>query len=71
MKFEFTPTRVRETRDGTRFRIGRLMATGRAGVEDLTHLVDRAYDYASARELRWHLAERFALPVTAVSLARH
>lgn len=40
-------------------------------MQDVTHLLDRSYDYASPRELRWHLAERFALPVSTITLHRH
>jgi hypothetical protein len=32
--------------------------------------MDRSYGYRSERELRWHLAERFSLPVSAVALSR-
>lgn len=71
MDFLFSPARVRETRDGTRFRIGRLKAVTPGALDDMTHLVDRTYDYASPRELRWHLADRFGLPVSSVTLRRH
>lgn len=37
---------------------------------DVSHLIDRTYDYHSERELRWHLAERFASPVRSVGLNR-
>lgn len=71
LNFSFSPARVRETRDGTRFRIGRLTAIRSGDENDVTHLVDRTYDYASPRELRWHLAERFNLPPHVVTLHRH
>ena len=35
---------------------------------DLSHLIDTSYAYHSPRELRWHIAERFGLPVGAVDL---
>jgi hypothetical protein len=71
LEFEFSPARVRETLDGTRFRIGRVKAIHPGDGKDVTHLLDRSYDYASPRELRWHLAERFSLPVGAITLRRH
>lgn len=71
LEFTYSPARVRRTRDGARFRIGRLTAMKSGIVDDLSHLVDRTYDYASPRELRWHLAERFGLAVEAVTLERH
>ena len=42
---------------------------GRRQIE-VTHLLDRKYGYRSARELRWHLAERFELPQESVQLDR-
>jgi len=69
LEFSYHPVRVRETREGTRFRIGRLTAIRSGDAHDVSHLVDRTYDYASKRELRWHLAERFAMPVGAVTLS--
>ncbi len=71
MDFTFSPARVRETREGLRFRINRLTAIRPGDENDVTHLFDRTYDYASPRELRWHLAERFKLPVDRVTLRRH
>jgi hypothetical protein len=68
MNFVYSPTAVRETTEGHRFRIKRLQIQGR-GTKDVSHLVDRSYDYSSTRELRWHLAERFSLPPTAVTLS--
>ncbi|WP_181708379.1 AsnC family transcriptional regulator [Chthonobacter rhizosphaerae] len=68
MHFEYRPAAVRETAEGPRFRIGRLTVTERNDARDVTALVDRTYDYASARELRWHLAERFRLPAAAVTV---
>lgn len=69
MKFEFQPKLVeRPEMDATTFTIERLRAADGEHVRDLTHLFDRSYPYQSARELRWHLAERFRLPVTGVEL---
>jgi hypothetical protein len=79
VRFNCSPVRVRQTRSGPKFRIGRLTEirsrdiedVRHGAVKDVTHLVDRTYDYASSRELRWHLAERFELPPEAVTLTIH
>ncbi|WP_075214921.1 hypothetical protein [Mongoliimonas terrestris] len=68
MKFEYMPASVRETTEGPRFRIGRLTVTEQSGKRDVTSLIDASYDYASPRELRWHLADRFRLPAKHVLL---
>ncbi|MDJ1157941.1 hypothetical protein QNA08_06800 [Chelatococcus sp. SYSU_G07232] len=53
-----------------RFQVERLF-TGRPGeLIDVSHLIDRSYDYHSVRELHWHLAERFGLPVQHVAVRR-
>jgi len=51
------------------FRVGALWAANRGDLMDVSHLVDQTYDYHSERELRWHLAERFSVPVGAVTLS--
>ena len=53
------------------FQVARLTREGTGAVVDVSHLIDRTYDYHSDRELRWHLAERFNLPVHKVALRRH
>ena len=35
---------------------------------DISHLVDCTYLYHSARELRWHLANRFGVNADAIEL---
>ncbi|MFE1599701.1 hypothetical protein [Methylobacterium sp. ID0610] len=37
---------------------------------DVSHLIDRTYEYQSVRELHWHLADRFLSPVRSISLSR-
>ena len=69
MEFHLTPARVRQTADGPRFRIKNLKARDAAGARDITHLLDRTYDYASPRELRWHLADRFGIAPADVRIA--
>jgi hypothetical protein len=71
MNFKFSPKRARTAHaDGAAFRISRLWAHDGAAENEISHLVDRTYPYRSARELRWHLAERFGLPVESVRLSR-
>ncbi len=73
MQFNYTPRQTKHTAitDAETFRIERLSAQQSGGARDVSHLVDRSYDYHSARELKWHLAERFGLPVRSVRLTRH
>jgi hypothetical protein len=70
LKYAYTPSRIRETRSGPRFRVGRLIDTAGPKARDVTHLIDRTYDYASTRELRWHLAERFGIEPSSLVLER-
>lgn len=71
MHYAYSPVRVRETRSGPRFRVGRLTEVTEAKVHDISHLIDRSYDYASTRELRWHLAERFGTTPDQLHLVKH
>jgi len=71
MNFKFAPKRARSAHsDGAAFKISRLWADNGRTKDEISHLVDRTYAYRSARELRWHLAERFGLPVASVRLDR-
>jgi hypothetical protein len=71
MNFKFAPKRARSAHpDGGAFKISRLWADDGRTEDEISHLVDRTYPYQSARELRWHLAERFGLPVASVRLDR-
>lgn len=68
--FIFQPGRPRRAHgaEPTSFRVDRLWSGDRA--TELSHLIDRTYDYASARELRWHLAARFSHAPAALTLRR-
>ncbi len=72
MLFEFTRRRgVRSpVTDAPTFRVGRLARSKTAdqNAADLSHLIDRSYNYHSPRELHWHLADRLGLAPTAVRL---
>ncbi|HYF56076.1 MAG TPA: hypothetical protein VEA41_17620 [Salinarimonas sp.] len=72
MKFSFEPRHMRQdaTSDRPTFRVARLWADAASDAAEVSHLIDRTYDYASARELRWHLAERFARPPATVTVDR-
>jgi hypothetical protein len=37
---------------------------------EISSAFDRSYHYQSEQELRWHLAERFGVPVETVALSR-
>jgi hypothetical protein len=69
MQFEYTRRRsVRSpVTDAPTFRVGRLATAGTAD-RDMSHLIDRSYNYHSARELHWHLADRLGLAPNALSL---
>lgn len=54
----YTPVRIRQTANGPRFRVGRLVRQAGGTRDDISRIIDRTYDYASVRELRWHLADR-------------
>lgn len=56
--------------DAATFRVEHLRQGGLEGAPgaDVSHLIDRSYEYHSARELRWHLAQRLGLAPAAVSL---
>lgn len=72
MQYEFTRrSGVRSpVTDAPTFKVGRLKAasTSDRPTVDMSHLIDRSYNYHSPRELRWHLAERLGLAPTALSL---
>ena len=73
MQFDYTPKPIARpaSADAATFNIGRLWAHQAGGLKEVSHLVDRSYAYRSARELKWHLAERFGLPVRSVRLSLH
>ncbi|WP_298954967.1 hypothetical protein [uncultured Methylobacterium sp.] len=52
------------------FRVRRLWQQIDAKRLDVSHLIDRTYGYHSERELRWHLADRFASPVRSLTVSR-
>lgn len=72
MLFEYSRCAGRRSpvTDAATFRVGhlsRIHGRGSHGV-DLSDLIDFSYDYHSARELRWHLADRFGLAPATVAL---
>lgn len=73
MQFDYTPKPVRRASadEAGTFKVERLWARQDNGRRDVSHLVDRSYGYHSPRELQWHLAERFGLPVRSVRLSLH
>ncbi|GJE47117.1 hypothetical protein GOFOIKOB_0137 [Methylobacterium tardum] len=72
MMFEYTRRRgVRSpVTDAPTFRVGKLARAKTADQTgaDISHLIDRSYNYHSPRELHWHLAERLGLAPGAVML---
>lgn len=72
MNLSFQPRLPRRSRpvESTTFRVARLWSHEADRSTEISHLIDRTYDYASLRELRWHLAARFARPVADLALTR-
>ncbi len=71
MNFRFLPKRRDDRRtDAPTFTVERLLADVANGPTDLSHLIDRSYPYRSVRELKWHLADRFGVPLAEVAVAR-
>ena len=72
MLFEYTRRRgVRSpVTDAPTFRVGKLAEARNADHTevDVSHLIDRSYNYHSSRELHWHLADRLGLAPGAVKL---
>jgi hypothetical protein len=68
MNFAFTRSQISGTPDLDCFRVERLTHGQSGGEVDVSHLIDRTYDYHSDRELHWHLADRFGLAVREVTL---
>ena len=72
MHFEYTRRHGARSpvTDAATFRVDRLSRIAVPGTrsDDLSHLIDGSYDYHSARELRWHLADRLGLAPAAVAL---
>jgi hypothetical protein len=64
MKFSFKPKRTRHSADPEQraFQVARLWKHEADQTAEISHLVDRTFAYSSVRELRWHLADRFACP---------
>ncbi|GJD32292.1 hypothetical protein PMNALOAF_3561 [Methylobacterium adhaesivum] len=75
MLFEYTRRRgVRSpVTDAATFRVDRLRQAAPRGTQttDLSHLIDSSYNYHSARELRWHLADRFGMLPEAIALREY
>lgn len=75
MDFKFSPTHGplglrAETPTFTVDRLWATMPTIADAPTDVSDRIDRTYRYRSLRELRWHLADRFDLPVAAIALER-
>ena len=72
MLFEYTRRRGLRSpvTDAPTFRVGKLAEARNAHQTgaDISHLIDRSYNYHSPRELHWHLADRLGLAPAAVSL---
>jgi hypothetical protein len=72
MNFTLTLRRARKSRrhDARTFTINRLWRRDGEHESEVSHLLDRTYRYHSLRELTWHLADRFSVPIDDVAITR-
>lgn len=68
MQFHFIPKPVGREHWTAGFTLDRVWADDDGRSRDISHLLDQTYMYHSARELQWHLADRFSLAPQAVEL---
>ncbi|GJE58828.1 AsnC family transcriptional regulator [Methylobacterium trifolii] len=72
MLFEYTRRRsIRSpVTDAPTFKVKHLTQTAATDkpTVDLSHLIDRSYNYHSPRELHWHLADRLGLAPAALAV---
>ena len=72
MHFIYSPKRRFGAIAGAQtFQVDQLVRDKSGAAQDVSHLIDRTYRYRSPKELLWHLAERFDLPVHGVTLRLH
>ena len=67
MQFRFSP-RAGSNDWTTGFTLAGIWSHDFGPQRDISHLVDCTYLYHSARELRWHLADRFGVSADAIEL---
>jgi hypothetical protein len=67
MQFQFTPT-AGSNPWASGFTLAGIWSQDHGPRRDISHLIDCTYLYHSARELQWHLADRFGLRAEAVEL---
>jgi hypothetical protein len=68
MQFHFIPKPVGGDHWTAGFTLDRVWARDSGHNRDVSHLLDQTYMYHSARELQWHLADRFGLTPKAVEV---
>ncbi|WP_230533483.1 hypothetical protein [Microvirga roseola] len=66
MQFHFIPKAIGGDHWTTGFTLDRVWADEVGKGREISHMLDQSYMYHSARELQWHLAERFGLPAQSV-----
>ena len=69
MKFQYTPKSAGRSPQAP-FTLDRVWARDGDKEREVSHLLDRSYNYRSPRELQWHLAERFGQQATSIALIR-
>ncbi|MGO4573203.1 hypothetical protein [Microvirga sp. 2TAF3] len=68
MQFHFIPKPVGRDHWTSGFTLDRIWARDAGNNREISHLLDCSYMYHSARELQWHLANRFGVAARAVEL---
>jgi hypothetical protein len=68
MKFQYIPKSGGGSPQDP-FTLDRVWARDDKGEREISHLLDRSYQYRSPRELQWHLADRFGRDATSIDLS--
>ncbi|MBF9234450.1 hypothetical protein [Microvirga alba] len=68
MRFHFIPKPVRAENAAAGFTLDRVWTRDDGHNRDISNLLDQTYMYQSARELQWHLADRFGICAQTVEL---
>ncbi|HEY8381227.1 MAG TPA: hypothetical protein VIL09_03650 [Microvirga sp.] len=69
MQFQYTPKYASRAPSGP-FTLDRVWAHDGTDEREVSQLLDRTYRYRSARELQWHLADRFGFKAQAIGLSQ-
>ena len=68
MQIHFIPKPVQGHHWTAGFTLDQVWTQDSGRKRDISHMLDQTYMYHSARELQWHLADRFGLSAKAVEV---